>query len=59
MEYWNESIFWDEEERQVLLREIIKSGIVIDELFDSPQDIEGVIDCDGQISIVQARPQVQ
>ena len=36
----------------------LQVGKAIEESMGSAQDIEGVVDCDGNITVVQTRPQV-
>ncbi|GAB2280495.1 hypothetical protein Dimus_015122 [Dionaea muscipula] len=43
--------------RQPLLSSIARAGNIIEELYGSPQDIEGVVK-DGKIYVVQTRPQM-
>lgn len=44
--------------RQELLGRICQVGLAIEESMGSPQDVEGVVDADGNITVVQTRPQV-
>jgi alpha-glucan,water dikinase len=47
----------DEKFRRRILSGIARAGSAIEELYGSPQDIEGVIR-DGNVFVVQTRPQV-
>ena len=48
----------DEDFRQKLLSAVLKAGLEIEKALGSAQDIEGVIDADGNLTVVQTRPQM-
>ena len=48
----------DEGFRKVLLTAVLKAGLEIEKALGSAQDIEGVIDADGKLTVVQTRPQM-
>lgn len=53
-----EGLFWDAELRDDLLNKIAEAGRQVESaLGGEPQDVEGVFS-DGEITVVQARPQV-
>ena len=58
VDYSTDSLITDETKRQKLLATISKVALEIETLCGSPQDIEGAISEDGQLYIVQTRPQV-
>ena len=45
-------------ESKGILSTIANAGIDVERAMGSPQDIEGVIDADGKVVIVQTRPQM-
>jgi len=58
-----QSILWcrllkDEEFRRDLLSRIAKTGAAIEEALGSAQDVEGCVSTDGEIFVVQTRPQM-
>lgn len=48
----------DDNFRRSLLSAVLKAGFEIEKALGSAQDIEGVIDADGKLTVVQTRPQV-
>ena len=48
----------DEGFRKMLLTTVLKAGLEIEKALGSAQDIEGVIDADGKLTVVQTRPQM-
>ena len=58
IDYTNEPIVNNEEFRKKMLSAIAKSGMEIEKLLGSAQDIEGAITEDGELFCVQTRPQV-
>lgn len=41
-----------------LLSRVAKAGALIEEALGTAQDVEGVIDAEGNITVVQTRPQM-
>ena len=58
IDYTNEPISNNEDFRNQMLSAIAKSGMEIENLLGSAQDIEGAITEDGKLFVVQTRPQV-
>jgi len=58
IQYAQEEILWNSTHRQSILKQIGIIGMQIEAICNSPQDIEGVVDAQGNITIVQTRPQV-
>jgi alpha-glucan,water dikinase len=56
--YAEEEILWNPTHRESILKQIGTIGMQIEAVCNSPQDIEGVVDAQGNITIVQTRPQV-
>ena len=48
----------DEGFRRKLLTAVLKAGAEVEKALGSAQDIEGVIDADGNLTVVQTRPQM-
>jgi alpha-glucan, water dikinase len=48
----------DEGFRRQLLSNVAKVGYAVEEALGSPQDIEGCVEADGSITVVQTRPQM-
>ena len=48
----------DEEFRKDLVSRIAKVGVGIEEALGSAQDVEGAVEEDGSITVVQTRPQM-
>lgn len=57
LDYSTDPLVVDGNFRQSILSSIARAGNVIEELYGSPQDIEGVVR-DGKIYVVQTRPQM-
>uniref|UniRef100_A0A6M2F697 alpha-glucan, water dikinase n=1 Tax=Populus davidiana TaxID=266767 RepID=A0A6M2F697_9ROSI len=57
LDYSSDPLITDENFRQTILSGIARAGSAIEELYGSPQDIEGVIR-DGNVYVVQTRPQM-
>eukprot|EP00873_Tetraselmis_striata_P000762 jgi/Tetstr1/421026/TSEL_012071.t1 len=58
VDYTCDPLIQDEEFRNRILSQICKVGLAIEEALGSAQDVEGVVDPDGNITVVQTRPQV-
>lgn len=57
LDYSYDPLITDESFRKSILSNIARAGSAIEELYGSPQDIEGVIR-DGKLYVVQTRPQM-
>ena len=57
LDYTNDPLITDCSFRNTILSNIARTGHAIEELYGSPQDIEGVVR-DGKIYVVQTRPQM-
>ncbi|XP_022966664.1 alpha-glucan water dikinase, chloroplastic [Cucurbita maxima] len=57
LDYTTDPLIMDDNFRQSILSSIARAGNAIEELYGSPQDIEGVIR-DGKVYVVQTRPQM-
>lgn len=57
LDYSADPLIIDGNFRQSILSRIAQAGNAIEELYGSPQDIEGVVR-DGKIYVVQTRPQM-
>ncbi|KAK4358258.1 hypothetical protein RND71_023868 [Anisodus tanguticus] len=57
IDYSSDQLITDGNFRQTILSNIARAGNAIEELYGSPQDIEGVVR-DGKIYVVQTRPQM-
>ncbi|RLM80755.1 hypothetical protein C2845_PM12G13290 [Panicum miliaceum] len=57
LDYTTDRLITDYSFRNTILSTIAHTGYAIEDLFGSPQDIEGVVK-DGKISVVQTRPQM-
>ncbi|GAV71559.1 PPDK_N domain-containing protein [Cephalotus follicularis] len=57
IDYSSDPLIIDGNFQQLMLSSIARAGSAIEELYGSPQDIEGVIK-DGKVYVVQTRPQV-
>ncbi|XP_058192973.1 alpha-glucan water dikinase, chloroplastic-like isoform X2 [Rhododendron vialii] len=57
LDYSSDPLIMDAKFRQSILSSIARAGSAIEELYGSPQDIEGVVR-DGKIYVVQTRPQM-
>jgi alpha-glucan, water dikinase len=58
VDFSGDPLLTDEAFRKELLGRICEVGISVEQSMGSPQDIEGVVDPDGNITLVQTRPQV-
>lgn len=57
LDYSSDKLINDKNFQQEILSNIARAGNAIEELYGSPQDIEGVVR-DGKIYVVQTRPQM-
>ena len=57
LDYASDEWLTNESKRTELLARICKVGHEIEEAFGSAQDVEGVVEEDGTITVVQTRPQ--
>ena len=57
LDYSSDKLITDGSFRQSILSSIARAGSAIEELYGSPQDIEGVVR-DGKVYVVQTRPQM-
>lgn len=57
LDYSSDKLMVDGNFRHSILSSIAQAGSAIEELYGSPQDIEGVIR-DGKVYVVQTRPQM-
>ncbi|XP_038892070.1 alpha-glucan water dikinase, chloroplastic [Benincasa hispida] len=57
LDYTTDPLIVDDNFRKSILSSIARAGNAIEELYGSPQDIEGVIR-DGKVYVVQTRPQM-
>ncbi|XP_011034108.1 PREDICTED: alpha-glucan water dikinase, chloroplastic-like isoform X4 [Populus euphratica] len=57
LDYSSDPLITDDNFRRTILSSIARAGSAIEELYGSPQDIEGVIR-DGKVYVVQTRPQM-
>lgn len=57
LDYSSDQLIIDGSFRKSILSNIARAGSAIEELYGSPQDIEGVIR-DGKVYVVQTRPQM-
>lgn len=57
LDYSSDKLMTDGSFRQSILSSIARAGNIIEELYGSDQDIEGVIK-DGKVYVVQTRPQM-
>ena len=48
----------DEGFRKDLLQRIAETGVAIEDALGSAQDVEGCVEADGSITVVQTRPQM-
>mmetsp|Transcript_19942 Transcript_19942/g.51852 ORF Transcript_19942/g.51852 Transcript_19942/m.51852 type:complete len:1521 (-) Transcript_19942:995-5557(-) len=58
VDYLEDKLVTDVDYRQQLLARICKVGAAIEDTLGSAQDVEGVVEEDGSITVVQTRPQV-
>lgn len=57
VDYSSDPLIVDTKFQNSILSSIARAGSAIEELYGSPQDIEGVVR-DGKIYVVQTRPQM-
>lgn len=57
IDYSSDPLIIDGNFQKSILSSIARAGSAIEELYGSPQDIEGVVS-DGKIYVVQTRPQM-
>lgn len=57
LDYSSDPLIIDANFQKTILSNIARAGNAIEELYGSPQDIEGVIR-DGKLYVVQTRPQM-
>jgi alpha-glucan,water dikinase len=58
VDYSNDQIMTDLSFRNELLTKIARVGLELENLLESPQDIEGCVDEEGNVFVVQTRPQM-
>lgn len=58
IKYANEPLLWDASARAELLEKLVEVGKAVEVVCGGPQDVEGVIDEQGNVWVVQARAQV-
>ena len=58
IEYSEDPLVNDPEYQQYILSRIAQAGYSIEQILNSPQDLEGCITSTGDLYIVQTRPQV-
>jgi len=58
VDYSNDQIMTDLSFRNELLTKIARVGLELEKLLESPQDIEGCVDEEGNVFVVQTRPQM-
>ncbi|CDJ46284.1 alpha-glucan water dikinase 1, putative [Eimeria brunetti] len=56
--YWRQRLVSDRTYRRALLSKISKVGMLVEDIYGAPQDIEGVVIGEDTIALVQTRPQV-
>lgn len=56
--YADEKLIWDEAFRTDLLKRVCDLGVAVEAAFGSPQDVEGAVDGEGKLFVVQSRAQV-
>ena len=57
-DYGADRIVCDADFRESCFKAIAEASVRVEASFGAPQDIEGVIDRDGNLTIVQSRPQI-
>jgi alpha-glucan, water dikinase len=57
LDYTTDPLIVDGGFRNSIFSSIARAGLAIEELYGSPQDVEGVVN-DGKIFVVQTRPQM-
>lgn len=58
VDYSSDRMAKDNEFRDQVLRKILEAGAAIEQALGSAQDVEGVVDKDGNLTVVQTRPQM-
>mmetsp|Transcript_20854 Transcript_20854/g.62756 ORF Transcript_20854/g.62756 Transcript_20854/m.62756 type:complete len:1085 (+) Transcript_20854:1468-4722(+) len=58
VQYNTDRIMTDEAFQRQVLSTVVKAGAAIEKALGSAQDIEGVIDSEGNLTVVQTRPQM-
>ena len=58
VDYSSDPIIVDAEFRRQLMSNVAKAGAEIETALGSPQDVEGVVDAEGHVYVVQTRPQM-
>jgi alpha-glucan,water dikinase len=58
VDYNDDPVTADPEFRRKLMADVAKVGAAIEAALGGPQDVEGVVDPDGHVYVVQTRPQV-
>eukprot|EP00887_Chlorella_sp_A99_P007269 scaffold2.g7269.t1 len=58
VDYSTNPLLCDEAFRRRLMADVCRTGLAIEQALGSPQDVEGVVDPDLRITVVQTRPQM-
>ncbi|EFN51271.1 hypothetical protein CHLNCDRAFT_37464 [Chlorella variabilis] len=58
VDYSSDPLMTDPEFRGRLMRDICRAGLAIEQALGSAQDVEGVVDREGKVTVVQTRPQM-
>ncbi|KAL4448876.1 hypothetical protein ABPG77_007593 [Micractinium sp. CCAP 211/92] len=58
VDYSSDPLLTDPDFRQRLMADICRTGLAIEKALGSAQDVEGVVDPDGKVTVVQTRPQM-
>ncbi len=58
VDYGSDRIMQDDAFRRELMSRICKTGLAIENALGGAQDVEGVVDPQGRITVVQTRPQM-
>ncbi|KAI3430517.1 hypothetical protein D9Q98_005110 [Chlorella vulgaris] len=58
VDYSSDPLLTDPAFRQRIMTDICAAGLAIEQALGSAQDVEGVIDADGKVTVVQTRPQM-
>ena len=58
VDYSADQLVWDDAFRTAILRRITEAGLAVEAALGSAQDIEGCVDAQGKVHLVQTRPQV-
>ncbi|PRW33076.1 alpha-glucan water chloroplastic [Chlorella sorokiniana] len=58
VDYSSDPLMTDPGFRHRLMVEVCKAGLAIEQALGSAQDVEGVVDADGTLTVVQTRPQM-